>query len=305
MKYIVSLLVMLPALSSFAQIDMNDSTVQTIGYWDRNETYSYMVTSTKYKVTKNDTTAREELKYDIDITIKDSTATSYTVEWLYKNFQSDSKNALMKKLASLSENLRVLIKTDEMGAFQEVVNWQEVSSTMKKAMGVVKKEFKSLPNLDEMFRPIEAIYSTKAGIESTALQEAQQYYTFHGGKYKLGEEVNAEIQLPNNYGGAPIDADLTIRLDEINVDDNNYIVRYWQEADSKQLTDAAYEFVKKLAAASGAKNVPTRDKMPATTHQEDVASRIHNTGWVIYTVRTKVVNVEGVSSVDEVVVEMK
>jgi hypothetical protein len=284
---------------------MNDSTVQTIGYWDRNETYSYVVTSSKYKVTKEDTTAREELRYEIDITIKDSTATSYTVEWLYKNFQSDSKNALLNKLASISENLRVLIKTDEMGSFQEVLNWQEVSSSIKKAMGVVKKEFKSVPNLDEIFKSLEAIYTTKAGIEGTAMKEAQQYYTFHGGKYKLGEEVSAKIQLPNNYGGAPIDADLTIRLDEINADDNNYIVRYWQISDSKQLTDAAYEFVKKLAAASGAKNVPTRDKMPPTTHQEDVASRIHNTGWVIYTVRTKVVDVEGVSSVEEVVLEMK
>jgi hypothetical protein len=305
MKFVACLLVMLSGLNSFAQINMNDSTVQTIGYWDRNETYSYMVTSTKYKVTKEDTTAREVLKYDIDITIKDSTATSYTVEWLYKNFQSDSKNALLKKLAAISENLRVLIKTDEMGAFQEVVNWQEISSKMKKAIDVVKKEFKSVPKLDEILKPLEATYTTKAGIEGTVMMEAQQYYTFHGGKYKLGEEVSAKIQLPNNYGGTPIDADLTIRLDEINTDDNNYIIRYWQISDSRQLTDAAFEFVKKLAAASGAKNVPTRDKMPATTHEEDVASRIHNTGWVIYTVRTKVVDVDGVSSVDEVVIEMK
>jgi hypothetical protein len=295
----------LTALSSFAQINMSDSTVQTIGYWDRNETYSYLVSSTKYKVSKNDTTGREELKYEIDITIKDSTATSYTVEWAYKNFQSDSKNALLKKLTSLSENLRVLIKTDEMGAFQEVLNWQEISSTMKKAMDIVKKEFKSVPKLDDILKPLEATYTTKAGIENTVMMEAQQYYTFHGGKYKLGEEVNAKIQVPNNYGGAPIDADLTIRLDEINADDNNYIVRYWQITDSKQLTDASFEFIKKLAAASGAKNVPTRDKMPATTHEEDVASRIHNTGWVIYTVRTKVVDVEGASSVEEVVIEMK
>lgn len=295
---------MLPA-SSFAQIDMNDSTVQTVAYWDKNETYSYLVTSSKFKVSKSDTTDREVLKYELVITVKDSTATSYTVEWHYKNFQYDSKNELLKKLASISENLRILIKTNEFGAFQEVVNWKEVSAAMKKSVDIVKKEFKSLPNLDEIIKPFEATFATKQGIENTVMTDAQQYYTFHGGKYKLGEVVNAKIQLPNNYGGAPIDADLTVRLDEINPDDNNYVIRYWQSADSKQLTDASFEFIRKLAATTGAKNAPTRDQMPAATHEEDVASRVHGTGWVIYTVRTKVIEIEGVASVDEMIIELQ
>jgi hypothetical protein len=304
-KLLACLLLMFSAIGAFAQIDMNDSTVQAIGYWDRNETYSYLVTSTKYKVTKDDTTARETLKYDLDITIKDSTANSYTIEWAYKNLQHSSTNELVRKLAAVSENIRVVIKTNEMGAFEEVVNWQEVGTAIRKAVDMLKKEFKAVPKLDEILSPLVATYTTKAGIENTAMLDAQQYYTFHGGKYKLGEEVSAKIQLPNNYGGAPIDADLTVRLDEINPDDNNYIVRYWQEADSKQLTDASYEFIKKIAASAGAKNIPPRDKMPATTHEEDVASRIHGSGWVIYSVRTKVINIEGVSSVDEMIIELK
>jgi hypothetical protein len=124
-KLLACLLLMFSAIGSFAQIDMNDSTVQAIGYWDRNETYSYLVTSTKYKVTKDDTTARETLKYDLDITIKDSTANSYTIEWAYKNLQHSSTNELVRKLAAVSENIRVVIKTNEMGAFEEVVNWQD------------------------------------------------------------------------------------------------------------------------------------------------------------------------------------
>ncbi len=305
MKFVSCCLLFFSALSSFAQINMEDSTVQAIGYWDRNETYSYIITNTKYKVTKSDTSAREKTTYEVDVTIKDSTATSYTVEWLYKNVQVNSNNALVKKLAAISENLKVVIKTDEFGSFQEVVNWDEVRTSMKKAFDVVRKEFKSVPKLDDIIKPVEAIYLSKEGFESNALTDVQQYYTFHGGKYKLGEENTIKTQLPNGFGGAPIDAELTVRLDEINPDDNNYIVRYWQIADSKQLTDASYEFIKKLAVSTGAKNVPSREKMPATTHEEDVASRIHGSGWIIYTVRTKAVDVEGVSSVDEMIIEMK
>jgi hypothetical protein len=283
---------------------MEDSTAQAIGYWDKKEKQSYTVSTEKYKVNGNDTTHREFIQYDIDVTVTDSTATSYTIEWLYKNIQVKGGEKLVQKLASISENLNVVIKTNEMGVFQEVVNWKDVQRAIKEALSVLKKEFKDVPKIDALLNPIEARFISKEGIEANAITEIQQYYTFHGARYTLNEELSAKIQLPNNFGGSPIDADLTLRLDELNPDDNNYIIRYWQVADAKQITDASYEFIKRVAAGAGQKP-PDRSTVPDITHEETVSSRIHGSGWVIYSIRTKTVTTGDVSNIEEMIIEIK
>jgi hypothetical protein len=63
--------------------------------------------------------------------VKDSTADSYTLEWKYKNYEIESENEILKKIMSMSEDMTVLVKTDEFGAFEEVVNWKELSACMK------------------------------------------------------------------------------------------------------------------------------------------------------------------------------
>lgn len=68
------------SIDIFGQINMQDSSVQVVGYWNKNETQSYTITDEKYKVQNGDTTAREFYKFDVDITIIDSTADSYTIE---------------------------------------------------------------------------------------------------------------------------------------------------------------------------------------------------------------------------------
>src|SRR5690348_9739445 len=123
------------SLQAFPQINPDDSTAQIIGFWDRGEKQSYMVSYEKLDIKGADTTSRSMMKYDVDVTIVDSTTNTYTVEWLYKNFQTDSDNALIKKIVQSSNNMKVLIKTDEFGAVQEVVNWTEVRDYMKKTIG--------------------------------------------------------------------------------------------------------------------------------------------------------------------------
>ena len=115
-------LIFLLSVKIYGQINMNDSTVQVIGYWDKNEKQSYIVTQEKYKIKDSDTTSREFYKYAVDITIIDSTADSYIIDWFYKDYEINSENALINKLASITEDMIVKIRTNELGVFQEVIN---------------------------------------------------------------------------------------------------------------------------------------------------------------------------------------
>ena len=91
--------------------------------------------------------------------------------------------------------------------------------------------------MDQIVNQVNGMFNTKKSIETIAIQEIRQFYKFHGGKYKLGEVINAQIQSPNQYGGTPFDTDLTLSLDEISQEYNDSLIRMKQKIDSEQLTD--------------------------------------------------------------------
>ena len=297
-------LAILLSFGAFGQIDMNDSTAQVIGYWHMNEKQTYIITQEKFKIKDSDTTSREFYKYAIDMTIVDSTADSYVIDWFYRDYKIQSDNELIQKLSSITEDMNIKIRTDELGVFQEVVNWKEVRDYILKATKLMKKETNGIPNMDKIIKQIEGMYSTKQSIELGAVKEIQQYYTFHGGKYELGEEINADMQAANLYGGDPFDMKVTLWLDELNPDDNNFIIRMQQTINSEQLTNATFDYLVKMAETMKVR-APKKEDLPPLTNDTWTASRIHGSGWVIYTIETKEVKAEGVTNVEERIIEVQ
>jgi hypothetical protein len=303
-RLIFTTVALLLSVNLFGQINIADSTVQVIGYWDKNEKQSYEISFEKYKLKEGDTTLRELVKYDVDITVIDSTSASYTVEWFYRNYRIETENLIAKKLISLSEDMKVIIKTDEMGAFLEVVNWREVWDHIKKSTKILKNELKDVPDMHKMVTQVESMYLTKAAIESVAIKDIHQFYTYHGAKYKLGEELSGQLQVQNNFGGNPFDADVSLRLDEINYEDDNSIIRMSQRVDPEQLTDATYEYLKKISSALG-HEMPERIQFPPLINETWTASRIHGyTGWIIYSVETKEISTDNTIQLEERIIEI-
>ncbi len=295
-------------LPLFAQINMEDSTVQVIGYWNKSEKQNYKITQTSFQVKNGtDTIQRQFYSYNVDVEVMDSTEHSYTIKWLYKNFEAkETWNPLMEKLISMGNNLAVILKTDEYGTFQEVINWEEGRDFMKKSGELMKSEYKNIPNFDKFIDQIIAMYSSKEALESSGIEEIQQFYTFHGAKYKLGEELNVDVKIPNNFAnGEPFDGILTVELSQIENNDDFSVLRSWQTADSKQVTDMAFEYVKMM---QNTLNTPAlkREDFPIATNDIRTASSIDGpSGWVIYSIQTKEVTANNLLQVNERTIELQ
>ena len=158
--------------------------------------------------------------------------------------------------------------------------------------------------MDKFINQVEVMYSTKQSIELGAVKEMQQYYTFHGGKYELGEEINANMQAANLYGGDPFDMKVTLWLDELNPDNNNFIIRMQQSVDSEQLTNATFDYLVKMSETLKVP-APKKEDIPPMTNDIWIASRIHGSGWIIYSVETKEVKAEGVTNFEERIIEIQ
>lgn len=240
----------------------------------------------------------------MDITVKDSTTNSYTLEWFYKNYEIETESPLVQKLTKMAEDLPVLIRTDEFGAIQEVVNWEEVRDYIQKATKILKKELKKVPNSEQIIAQVMGIYVSKESIEGNAIKDALQFYTFHGGAYTLNEKINAQIQVMNNFGGNPFDTDVTLSLDEIDEESGTSVIRMYQEVNSEQLTDATYNYLQQLGSLGD--QLPAREDFPALTNKIWTASRIHaTTGWITYSIETKEVHAEGTTNVEERIIQIK
>lgn len=192
-----------------------------------------------------------------------------------------------------------------MGEFTEVVNWVEVRDYVKKSIAVLKEEFKDIPKINEIADQVGGLFSTKEAIESAAIKDIHQFYTYHGAKYKLGEDIEAKIKLPNLYGGEPFDTDVTIRLDEIREEEGNSIIRMWQTIDSQQLTEASFAYIKEMAKITGTE-IPNFDDIPPLKNEIRTSSLIHGgSGWVVYSIEKREVSAEDTVNIEERVIELK
>jgi len=303
-KFSLFSLLSLCIMPLFAQINMADSTVQVVSYWDKGEKQNYTITLEKIKLKGEDTTSKELISYDVEVSVTGATKNSYTVQWDYKNFKTNDKNELTQELSKINKNMQVIYKTDEMGGFIEVINWKEIRAYNQKAIAVLRKKFGTAPEIEKMLKQIENSFSTKEAIEAASIKDIQQFHSFHGGKYKLHEEISDKIKVPNVLTNIPFDADYSLYLDEINETDNNYILRSSQVVDSTQLMDATFQFLSNLAKSMNIK-APKKEDIKGLSNDIQLASRIHGTGWVVYSIQTTTVNSDNQSNIEERIIEVK
>jgi len=283
---------------------MKDSTFQAVSYWNKGEKQKYIISEEKIKIKGTDTASKEITSYEVEILVLDSTENTYTIQWTYLNLKTNSSNEIIQKLMNINKDMKLIYKIDDVGTFIEVVNWKEIKEFIHTSMAVIKNEMKSIPEIEKVFNQIEKMYSSREAIESAAIKDIQQFHSFHGGKYKLGETIEGKLQLTNIFGGKPFDADMTVFLDEINIDENNAIVRSTQEINKEQLTNATYEYLKKMAENMKIDG-PKREDLKDLKNETLTASRIHGSGWIVYSVQTTTINAGEQTNIEERIIEIK
>jgi hypothetical protein len=304
------LLLLLPfallAATASAQITAIDSSAQCIAYWSKGDKMTYSVISTKLKLKDADTTMAEQGSYMVDITVLDSTAKSYTIQWAYRDYNLGSDNPVVQKLADMYRDMTIKVKTDEMGAITEVINWKELrdeTNRFYKALMKDMKELNELPGFKAMMDRTIKTFSTKEAIESLAVADIQQFHSFYGAAYTLNEELKGRMKVPNFLGGEPFDSDITVVMEELNVEDGNYVLRMTEQVDKDQLTKATLAYVQGMAKSMGV-DMPKAEDLGSLEHLVELATRMHESGWPLYSVHTKTINGEGVEQIEERIIEL-
>ncbi|KOS04976.1 hypothetical protein AM493_02165 [Flavobacterium akiainvivens] len=261
------LVFLLIAAKAFCQINPADSTVQVVAYWDKNEAHSYSIVHEKLKVKGTDTTVTFHVDYKVDITIKDSTENSYTVEWKYRDFKSADKSA-SSKTAGLVDGLTVRFKTNEMGEYEELLNWKEINEHLKKSIANLEKTTKLPPFFIKSLKTI----NTRESVEEGLLVDIQQFHSFYGTAMTLGEEISDTSEEAGDLG-IPVKSELYLVLEEIDFEDEAYLIKFFQTYDDESVQSAMGEFIGDFLGTENTKAVT------ASGFEDYYGAYIHTSGW--------------------------
>jgi hypothetical protein len=266
---------------AYAQINPDDSTAQILANWRLGDKLEYHMVNDKYRVENGDTSLRRTLHFDIEVVITDSTADSYIMEWRYiRPDLAGIDDRVIIDYLELYKNHKVVIRTDEYGNFLAVENWEDIRDSIQQ--GVKNLLLSSQTPNTLMTSEIGPMVGSRAAIENGLLRDIRTFFTFFGQNQKLGESVLYETKVPNLFGGTAFDAELEIRLDDINFDEQTALYRQWQTADPDQVAVSVAQFLRDNATRIEKKEVTDPDFVPLAAIEERTAARIHvPTGWVM------------------------
>lgn len=194
------------AMAMNAQVNMNDSTVQVVAYWNVGDSYKYKYTAKSYVVEKSDTIMERESTDLFTLTVTDSTANNYILE--YKSLDSnvkvydESKAELMEKMSEIGKGIVVKMRMCNMGSYEDIVNWTEVDSVMSVAIDKAVDYF--VAKVDESQRGVfrqtfEGIFGSLRNKE--ALIQGLEYlispFYYHAAKLDLGRDYSSDTRLPS------------------------------------------------------------------------------------------------------------
>ena len=199
--------------------------------------------------------------------------------------------------------MKIVFKTNEVGIFLEVVNWKEIKDHVQKNSEILLKEFKDITK-DHVLKLMLSAYSTKEGKESNSTNDIQQFHTFYGAQYKLGQVLEASLKVPNILGPEPLDSNITVTLEELNANDNDYMLKATQEIDKKQFINATFNYLKSISKNSETKQLKLED-LNELKHEITTVSLIHVHGWIINSTQIITVNADNITKINERTITLK
>jgi hypothetical protein len=274
---LLSFFIML-SLGLYSQNTYTDSSVTCVAYWKKNDIRTFTIA--KYEEKKLDQTRSEVnlVTYDVTIRVLDSTKDGYTLEWKQGNVNikgmDSAGNALAGKLLS---GVKFIYSTEEVGAFKELLNWQEVRDFY---VNMLKMQF-SKDRPDSISRSIIenmiSSLSSKESVEAIMIKEVQLLYNPFGVEFPK-RAMSAETELPNMLGGQPFPAILTFSMGSLDVKNNLATVLLTQEVDKQKGKSILLNLIQQMSRGASMNEINSMiDKVEIT---DKISLTFHlATGW--------------------------
>ncbi len=216
---------------SYSVYSQSDSTyVPYVAYWEEGDEYEFLVSKIKEQWKDGSQFKYDSSAYTAKFRVLEATDSSYLINWSFESELPTELNlpkGLKEEIASFT-NMSVLYRTDELGSFQGIQNWEDISIKTKELFNEVVKlvneradeSSMSKSKLETAMAPFLSIYSSKQGIEQLVLGELQFFHFPMGAEFAVQDTLSYEELLPNMLGGDPIRGDAKIYFEKVDFENS-------------------------------------------------------------------------------------
>lgn len=188
----------------------NDSTIDIIGWFSKNDTLVYWINTAEWKVKRNDTTRTSSTSMKVMINVTDSTKDGYCMNYTILDIVADSSSdaGMLKFVEALKQGVVgtvIKFRTTEFGEIIKYDNLEEIKKQAKelytKAVNIIFKpetfqeDDKQLAQIYKaMFKNIDTDDLVKGYIE-----ELELLFRLHGSTVVRGERQSHDDETEKEY----------------------------------------------------------------------------------------------------------
>jgi hypothetical protein len=310
MKLVLTLSTLILFFSAYSQVSANsfskeDSSVNCIANWKLGDTKIYGIVHEKNSIDANGKTVPFKFAYEAWVSVIDSSAKNYTIKWV---FHLPAEVAIFRPGLADSlpvyNGMQMIFRIIEMGAFVELMNWEEVRDAFSKMMEL------SLPKKMDSTRAAivksaKDMYNSKAMVESSMIQEIQLFHAPYGYKFST-QEAAARTEFSNPFGGDPLPAKQTSRVTELDPKKDVFALAINMSADKANTKSIIDALLKKMNIKDDQEMREAREKY-ASFDIRDFSEYHFNksSGWISSLYYKRTIFIAGVTQSDSYNITLK
>ena len=214
----------------FLDAQTDTTVVPFVAYWWIADSYEFEITEIEEKWDQGELTERDSSSYVARFEVIDSSDVHYTIKWSRKaDLTWDQIGLVGNPEFDKYLDMEVIYKTNELGEFVELVNWEELSelylSLVDEVTQALIAEYPENKDFAEnALEQLKVPYSSKEGIENLVWDEIGKIHILFGMEYPVDEVIEYEDSFPNLFGGDPIKANAELYVSEVDWEDEFCII---------------------------------------------------------------------------------
>ena len=190
-----------------------DTTLDVIGWFCNRDTITYWIQESDWKIHGVDTIQTAGISTKVRITVEDSTATGYRMDYTFLDVRGDSladselgnfQNKMASLLGSKIIGTTISYETDEYGRILKINNIGKIKKQAKSLFKEAVKEMGKLPWMKGLKEMGLDLTDYAKGIDSDLLvegyvEELKLLFTCHGMSYDVGETTARNEATETHY----------------------------------------------------------------------------------------------------------
>ncbi|GGE94146.1 hypothetical protein SAMN05443634_1066 [Chishuiella changwenlii] len=223
MKTHLFTLILLCSPAIFAQVNVEEKSVQVKPNLELNKVYNYSFTDQNFSISVNDTISKvvnNSLK-SLELIDKNDFANKF--EFVNGKNSSNDPDAFYRDFINNSEGIKYQFTTNPAGEFLELLNVSDIENNLLKVTERLGKQKKKSEDYKANITHIEEMVKSKTYVPYIFEQELHVFNFFNGQYFRLGEYYEGK-SMQENIFGFPISSTTNTYLKEINLADGSYTI---------------------------------------------------------------------------------